>query len=86
MPSVKGYQPTLGSIFKFKLPEILESFVLRDLVHSFSLKRPLTLFCPPSWNLGVVLSVRGISLKSLWQRPVLILDRENLVSFVFGYS
>ena len=50
-------------VFKPTFPEILERFVLRDLVCYFSLERPLIPSYPPSCNLNVVLRVfRRISL------------------------
>ena len=41
MSSLKGYHSTLTSVFKYKIPELQDSFVLRVLIHSFELERPL---------------------------------------------
>ena len=34
----------LSTVFEFRLPELQDSFILRDLLHSFELERPR---CPP---------------------------------------
>ena len=38
--AIKGYCSSLVSVFKFHLPELLDSFVLKDLIRSFEIKRP----------------------------------------------
>ena len=52
--AIKGYRSMLSAVFAFKLPSISDSFVLRDLVRSFSIKRP-KVQSPPSWDLDLVL-------------------------------
>ena len=45
----------LSLVFRWKLPEISLSPVLRDLIRSFSIQRPVARVSPPSWDLNLVL-------------------------------
>ena len=54
--AVKGYRSTLVSVFKFRLPKLIDSFVLRDLICSFEIERPRRPMGPPSWDLVRVLT------------------------------
>ena len=62
----------LSVVFRFVLPELSSHFVLRDLLHSFRLERPLSSGRVPPWDLSLVLSfLRGppfepLSSRSLW--------------------
>ena len=53
--SIKGYHFMLNSVFKVNLPEISESLILRDMICSFELVRPLASSRPPLRNLYVIL-------------------------------
>ena len=58
--AIKGYHSTLVSVFKFRLPELLDSFIQRDLIHSFEIERPRRPAGFPSWDLVKVLAhLRG---------------------------
>ena len=46
----------LSVVFRFVLPELSSHFVLRDLLRSFQLERPLSLSRVPPWDLSLVLS------------------------------
>ena len=54
--SIRGFHAALSAVFKFILPEIRDSFILRNLVRSFELECPLHHVVPPSWDLVRVLS------------------------------
>ena len=54
--AIKGYRSTLVSILKFRLPELLDSFILCDLIQSFEIERPRRPVGPPSWDLVKVLT------------------------------
>ena len=56
MSSIKGFRSMLSSVFKFRLSEIQDSFILKDLLRSFELERPPRPTNPPSWDLVKVLS------------------------------
>ena len=55
MSSVKAHRFMLSAVFRFKLPELGEHHVLRDLLRSFAVEHPLHPRVPPSWDLDVVL-------------------------------
>ena len=58
--SVKGFRSMLTSVFKYRLPEISDLFLLRDLIRSFELECPVRSPCPPTWDLCRVLDyLRG---------------------------
>ena len=46
----------LSVVFRFVLPELSSHFVLRDLLQSFRLERPLPSCRVPPWDLSLVLS------------------------------
>ena len=54
--SIASYHSMLSGVFRFVLPGLSSHFVLRDLLRSFSLERPV--FSPrvPPWDLSSVLS------------------------------
>ena len=45
----------LSSVFRFKLPEISSSPVIKDLIRSFKVETPVCSVRPPVWDLDVVL-------------------------------
>ena len=53
--SILGYRSMLSSVFRFKLPEISSSPVLKDLICSFKVETPVRPVSPPAWDLDVVL-------------------------------
>ena len=58
--AIKGYHSTLVSVFKLRLPELINSLILRDLICSFEIERPRRPVGPLSWDLAKVLTyLRG---------------------------
>ena len=58
--SIASYRSMLSMVFRFILPELSFHFVLRDLLRSFRLERPVSSSCVPPWGLSLVLSfLRG---------------------------
>ena len=57
LSTIKGYRAMLAAVFKFPLPEISSSPVLKDLVRSFEISAPRPIFPPPPWDLDKVLRV-----------------------------
>ena len=55
LSTIKGYRAMLAAVFKFPLPEISSSPVLKDLVRSFEISAPRPIFPPPPWDLDKVL-------------------------------
>ena len=53
--TIKGYRAILSSVFKFCLPEISSSPILKDLVRSFEISAPRPLHHTPPWDLDKVL-------------------------------
>ena len=53
--TIKGYRAMLSSVFKFCLPEISSSPILKDLVLSFEISAPRPLRHSPPWDLDKVL-------------------------------
>ena len=53
--AIKGYCSTFTSVFKYHLPELLDSFILRDLICSFEIELPCRPVDPPLWDLVKVL-------------------------------
>ena len=45
----------LAAVFKFPLPEISSSPILKDLIRSFEISAPRPIFPPPPWDLDKVL-------------------------------
>ena len=39
--AVKGFRSMLTSVFKYRLPELSDYFLLRDLIRSFELEHPV---------------------------------------------
>ena len=55
LSTIKGYRAMLSAVFKFPLPEISTSPILKDLIWSFEISAPRPLFPPPPWDLDKVL-------------------------------
>ena len=56
LSTIKGYRAMLSAVFKFPLPEISTSPILKDLIRSFEISAPRPLFFPPPpWDLDKVL-------------------------------
>ena len=53
--TIKGYRAMLSSVFKFCLPEISSSPILKDLVRSFEISASRPLHHTPPWDLDKVL-------------------------------
>ena len=47
LSALKGYHSTLTSVFKYKILEFRDSFILLDLIRPFEIKRPLKFVGPP---------------------------------------
>ena len=77
--AVKGYHSALSSVFKYKLPEIWDSFALNDLIRSFEIKRPLRPVDPLSWDLVDVLDyLRDYFIEPLHSKPLKVTMMKNL--------
>ena len=50
--SIASYHSMLSVIFRFLLPELSSHFVLRDLLRSFRLERPIPSSRVPPWDLS----------------------------------
>ena len=69
----------LSMVFALRLPEILESKVLRDLLRSFSIERPKSIFQSPSWYLDLVLkSLMSEAYESLESQTLRTLTKKTL--------
>ena len=55
LSTIKGYRAMLSAVFKFTLPEISTSPILKDLIRPFEISAPRPLFPPPPWDLDKVL-------------------------------
>ena len=55
LSTIKGYRAMLSAVFKFPLPEISSSPILKDLIRSFEISAPRPIFPPPPWDLDKVL-------------------------------
>ena len=53
--TIKGYRSMPSSVYKFCLPEISTSPILKDLTLSFEISAPLPVHRSPSWDLDKVL-------------------------------
>ena len=54
LSTIKGYRAMLAAVFKFPLPEISTSPILKDLIRSFEISAPRPIFPPPPWDLDNV--------------------------------
>ena len=71
----------LSAVFRFKLPELYEHHVLRDLIRSFAIERPHRPQLPSAWDLNVVLCplmsvayypLENISLRALTKKTLFL--------------
>ena len=53
--TIRGYRSMLSSVYKFCLPEISTSPILKDLTRSFEISAPRPVHQSPSWDLDKVL-------------------------------
>ena len=66
------------------MPELLDSFVLRDLICSFEIEHPHRPVGPPSWDLVKVLSyLRGSVFEPLSSKPLQIVMMKVFFFFFF---
>ena len=81
--SIKAYRSMLALVFRFKLPELGEHHVLRDLIRSFAVERPACAPLPPSWDLNIVLHhlmsssyepLESLSLRSLSKKTLFLVS------------
>ena len=83
--ALKGYRSTLPSVFKYKIPELQDRFVLRDLIRSFEVERSLKPVGPPSWDLVKVLEyLWGPVFEPLSSKPLQIVTIKALF-LLFGH-
>ena len=52
---VRGYRSMLSLVFRWKLPDLATSSVIRDLLRSFYIQRPTRTVTAPNWDLDIVL-------------------------------
>ena len=80
--TIKAHRSTLSTVFCFKLPELGEHHVLRDLIWSFAIERPYHPPMSPSWDLDVVLwhfmssayePLESVSLKTFSKKTLFLL-------------
>ena len=65
------------SVFKYRVPELLDSFVLRDFIHSIEIERPRRPMGPPSWDLVKVLTyLRGSVFEPLSSKPLRVVMKK----------
>ena len=82
---MKGYCSTLISVFKFRLPELLDSFVLKDLICSFEIECPRRPVGPPLWDLvKVLIYLRGSTSEPLASKPLHLVTMK--VSFLLALA
>ena len=55
MSTINGYRSMLSSVYKFCLPKISTSTILKDLTRSFEISAPRPVHRSPSWDLDKVL-------------------------------
>ena len=78
--AIEGYRSMLSFVFKSRLPEISSSFVIRDLLRSFSISRPPSSQPSLSWDLNKVLQAfRSPPYEPLERTPI----RELTQKFLF---
>ena len=82
---LKGNDLPERPCFKYNVPELLDSFVLRDLILSFEIERPCRHVGPPSWDLVKVLTyLRGSAFEPLSSKPSWIVTMK--VSFLLALA
>ena len=77
--NIAGYRSMLSSVFRFVLPEVSSSLVLKDLIRSFSIERPSAPQRAPQWDLLVVLEfLRSSAFEPLHQASLRELTKKTL--------
>ena len=77
--AIKGYHSMLSSVFRFKLPDLSSSPVIKDLLRSFEISRPRGGVVPPSWDLDKVLGfLRGPPFEPLSEASLRDLSKKTL--------
>ena len=75
--AIKGYRSMLSFVFKSRLPSISTSYVIKDLIRSFTIQRPVVRESALGWDVNKVLlalrsppfePLRDISLRNLTQK------------------
>ena len=83
--AIKGYRSTLTLVFKYCLPEHLDSFILRDLISSFAIEHPHHTVVPPSWDLIKILEyLRASVFEPLLSKPLRLVAMK--VSFLLALA
>ena len=81
--AIAGYRSMLSSTFRFYLPDISSSPVLKDLIRSFRIERPRLSSRAPSWDLRAVLEflrsssfepLESLSLRELTKKTLFLLS------------
>ena len=76
----------LSAVFKFPLPEISTSPILKDLIRSFEISSSRPLFPPPPWDSDKVLEyLSGPPFEPLAKASFLGQNQEGLVPSRHGY-
>ena len=85
LSTIKGYRAMLAAVFKFPLPEISSSPILKDLVRSFEISAPRPIFPPPPWDLDKVLEfLSGPPFEPLARAS--FLDKTKKALFLFAMA
>ena len=81
--AITGYRSMLSAVFRFTFPEISSSVILKDLLRSFSIERPMVPKRAPPWDLSAVLKyvsspafepISSCSLRELTKRTLFLLS------------
>ena len=79
LPCIQGYRSMLSAVFRWKVPEIASSPVIRDLLRSFTVQRPVSGISPPCWDLTKVLgTLRGAPFEPLVEATFRDLTKKTL--------
>ena len=77
--AIAGYRSTLSAAFRYVLPELSDSSILRDLLKSFKIEKPVKPSRAPPWNLeAVLLFLRSSSFEPLSQASLRDLTMKTL--------
>ena len=68
----------LSGVFRFVLPELSDHLVIKDLLRSFRLSRPVVSRVPPWDLLGVLSSLREAPFEPLSSASLRVLSRTTL--------
>ena len=56
LPCIRGYRSMLSLVFRWKIPQLSSSTIIKDLLRSFAIAGPQRKYTPPPWDLNEVLS------------------------------